>query len=110
MKTQINKSEVFKSAWKLAKETAIGFGEALKKAWQFFKNQSKIALAFATQFFEITFVKANGETTTRQASNAKKADNDTNLLFFSISDNSFRKATLANILDIKPLAGTLALI
>ncbi|MCU0447684.1 MAG: hypothetical protein MUE85_22515 [Microscillaceae bacterium] len=62
-------------------------------------------------FFEITFVKSNGEVTTRQASNPKKADNDTNLLFFSISDNGFRKATIANIIEIKPIENaTLALL
>jgi hypothetical protein len=102
MKAQINKSEVFKSAWKLAKEMAVSFAEALKKAWQFVKNQTKVAKAFLASFFEITFVKAStGEVTTRQASNPKIKEN--NLLFFSVSDNGFRSAIIDKIIEIKPI-------
>jgi hypothetical protein len=73
---------------------------AISEAWAWVKRQVKVAKALTAQFFEITFVKASGEITTRTASNAKLKDNDTNLLFFSIADNGFRKAIIANILDV----------
>ena len=45
MKTQINKSILFKSAWKMVKEYAMTMTEALKKAWKYAKeNASYISL------------------------------------------------------------------
>lgn len=40
MKTSINKSILFKSAWKMVKEYAMTMTDALKKAWKYAKENA----------------------------------------------------------------------
>lgn len=41
MKTKINKSIVFKSAWKMVKDYAMTLSEGLKKAWKYAKDNAE---------------------------------------------------------------------
>ncbi|MCJ8153192.1 hypothetical protein MKJ01_05380 [Chryseobacterium sp. SSA4.19] len=42
MKTKINKSIVFKSAWKMVKDFYMNLSDALKKAWKYAKDNIKL--------------------------------------------------------------------
>jgi hypothetical protein len=94
--------QVNKITWQIVKSTAQSWKEAISKAWKMVKSQIKAALAVASAYFQITFTKTStGEITTRTASNAKIKDNT--LLFFSITDNGFRKAVINEIIDVTPV-------
>ncbi|MGL4501130.1 MAG: hypothetical protein ACRC2M_20105 [Planktothrix sp.] len=85
-------AEVMKKAWEKVRIYKIKIQVALKWAWSEIKNYSPVV--------EIEFVKKEGEVAKRIATDLKAKD-EANVLFFSISDNGFRKAIAGNILSIR---------
>lgn len=68
MKTTINKSILFKSAWKMVKEYAMTLSEGLKKAWKYAKeNAEYIFLNVVKETYKAVAIEvytANGVTST----------------------------------------------
>ena len=98
-----DRKNIMRMAWDIFKKNVLSFGEAIKKAWEFFRKQALAQKALTLQYFKITFIKACGEIAERIASNGKLKDDNTTLLFFSITDNGHRKAIIENILSICPV-------
>jgi hypothetical protein len=105
MKTKINRSEIFKTAWMFFKQTGIEFGKCLKRAWDNFK----LVIKMKTQIVRFYFQKVDG--TTREAwgtlqdsiiadkikgSNNKK--NDTVQTYFDTEKNAFRSFKKFNLI------------
>ncbi|GAB4493110.1 MAG: hypothetical protein OHK0045_22020 [Raineya sp.] len=94
--------QVMQQAWSLVKNLKISISEALKRVWKAIKSSNLTEKAQNLAYFKITFVKKEtGEITSRIGSNAKMKD-ELHLLFFSLSDNGFRQAIIANIISVEP--------
>lgn len=81
MKTSINKSILFKSAWKMVREYAMTLSEGLKKAWKYAKENAEYIYLDVVRETEkavaIEVYSANGVTSTSAKVYGRK-----NLLWF----------------------------
>lgn len=101
-KFKIRNQQIMQQAWSLVKSLKISIKEALQRVWKAIKSSNLAEKAQNLAYFKITFVKKEtGEITSRIGSNAKMK-NEEHLLFFSLSDNGFRQAIIANIISVEP--------
>jgi hypothetical protein len=61
------KTQVMKTAWSIFRASAGTFAEALKSAWKFVKAAAGVTAAMTSGIVRVTFLKANGETRTAEA-------------------------------------------
>lgn len=96
MKTRINKSEIFKTAWQFFRQTGKDFSECLKKAWANFKLKREMRSGIVRFYF----LKVSGETREAwgtlnpeimpQTEGSGRKPNKTVQVYFDTERNAFR--------------------
>ena len=88
------RARVNSKAWKVRREFGLEWSVALRYAWSYFKTDY-------SQYFEIEFIKKNGEVTKRQGTDLELKKQG--LVFYSLSDSSYKTANPEKVRAIKAI-------
>ena len=85
-------------AWKVRNQFGLSWAISLKYAWSYFKSDY-------SQYFEIEFKKKSGQVTKRQGIDLELKKQG--LVFYSLSDSSYKTASPENVISLKAVNLTL---